>query len=118
MTFWFILKKNSGKQKSNIFRVEIKIVRDAYHEKNFAFDNIYMVLSYHPHLLKSKVVESGIIFPNAEVNKPTFFVLRNVIFTLFTAIKAKCLLNRHIPCFCSDTIYGKSIKKNHKKSHF
>ena len=67
---------------------------------------IYMGLSYHTHLLKSKVVVSGIFFLNAEVNKPTFFVLRNVIFTLFAAIKAKCLLNRHISCFCSDTIYG------------
>ena len=47
-----------------------------------------MGLSYHTHLLKSKVVVSGIIFRNAELNKPTFFVLQNVIFTLFAANKA------------------------------
>ena len=33
---------------------------------------IYEGLSYHIHLLKSRVVDLGVIFLNTELNKPTF----------------------------------------------
>ena len=33
---------------------------------------IYEGLSYHIHLLKSRVLDLGVIFLNTELNKPTF----------------------------------------------
>ena len=48
----------------------------------------------------------------------THFVRRNDDYALLAINKAKHILNRLFSCSCSDTIYGKRIKKNRKKSYF
>ena len=59
-----------------------------------------------------------IIFLNTELNKPHFFARRNDRYALVATNKAKHILNRHFSCFCSDTIYSKSLKKSKKKVPF
>ena len=46
-----------------------------------------------------------------------FFLDEMFFYTLFATYKGKHILHRHISCSCSNTIYSKIIKKNHKKSH-
>ena len=74
--------------------------------------------SYSTHFLKSR---SSIIrnnFLEYRTKKATLFFRRNDFYALFATNKAKHILNRHLPCSCSDTIYSKNKRKNRKKSHF
>ena len=48
----------------------------------------------------------------------TIFARRNDLYALFATNKAKPIVNMHVSCSFSDTIYSKSIKNNRKKSHF
>ena len=75
-------------------------------------------LSYPTHFLKSRgsVIRNN--FLENRTKQATIFARRNDFYALFAIDKAKHILNRHLTCFKSDTIYGKSIKKNRKKSHF
>ena len=75
-------------------------------------------LSYPTHFLKSR---SGVIrnsFFEYRTIPVTLFARRNDFYALFFTNKAEHILNRHISCFCSDSIYSKSIKKNRKKVPF
>ena len=78
----------------------------------------YEGLSYHTHFLNS----SGSIIRNnflkCRSKKATLFARRNDFHALFATNKAKHILNRHLSCSCSDTIYSKSIKKSPKKVPF
>ena len=103
-----LLKKNSGKQKSNILRIETKVFLDVSRipwEKKM-HSTIYEGLSYHIHLLKSRVVYLGVIFLNTELNKPTFLCYEMSFLHYLLQIKQN-VYSRHISCFCSDTIYSK-----------
>ena len=75
----------------------------------------YAVLSYPTHFLKSR----GSVFSNNfleyRTKKATHFERRNDCYALLAKNKANHILNRLFPCACSDTIYGKIIKKNRKK---
>ena len=73
-------------------------------------------LSYPTHFLKSRgsVIRNNFIEYRTE--QATLFAQRNDCYALFATNIAKHILNRHFSCFCSDTIYSKSIKKNRKKS--
>ena len=73
-------------------------------------------LSYPTHFLKSRgsVIRNN--FLEYKTNKATHFVRRNDFYALFAINKATHILNRLFSCSCSDTIYGKSIKKNRKKN--
>ena len=75
-------------------------------------------LSYPTHFLKSRgsVIRNN--FLDYRTKLVILFARRNDLYALFATNKAKQILNRHFSCFCSDTIYSKSIKKNRKKSHF
>ena len=79
----------------------------------------YMGFSYPAHFLKSRgsVIRNS-LFLDTELNKTTSLHGDMLFYTLFSTNKAKYILYRHISCSCSDTIYGKSIKKVDKKSHF
>ena len=69
-------------------------------------------LSYATHFLKSRgsIVRNN--FLEYRTNKATHFVRRNDFWALLALNKAKHILNRLFSCSCSDTINGKSIKKN------
>ena len=75
-------------------------------------------LSYPTHFLKSRgsVIRNN--FLEYRTDQATLFARRNYFYALFATNKAKLMLNRHFSCFCSDTIYSKSIKNKRKKSHF
>ena len=75
-------------------------------------------LSYPTHFLKIRGSVIRIDFLEYRTNKATHFVQRNDFYALLAINKAKHILNRLFSCSCSDTIYGKSIKKTRKKSHF
>ena len=78
----------------------------------------YEGLSYPKHFLKNM---GSVIRNNSHeyrIKQATLFARRNDLYALFATNKAKHILNRHFSCSCSDTIYSKSIKKNHKKSYF
>ena len=74
--------------------------------------------SYPTHLCKSRgsVIRNNIL--EYRTKQATLFARRNDFYALFATNKAKHILNMHFSCSCSDTIYGKSIKKIRKKSHF
>ena len=78
----------------------------------------YAGLSYPTHFLKSRgsVIRNN--FLEYRTNIATHFARRNDYYALLAINKAKHILNRLFSCYCSDTIYSKSIKKNRKKSHF
>ena len=76
------------------------------------------VLSYPTYFLKSRGSVIRKYFLEYRTNKATHFAQRNDFYALLAINKAKHVLNRLCSCPCSDTIYGKSIKKNRKKSHF
>ena len=75
LTFWFILIKNSGKQKSkNTLRVEINQSCDGKRDtmrRSCAIDKMGGVVT-PPTSRKVGVVLLGIIFLNTELNKPQF----------------------------------------------
>ena len=75
-------------------------------------------LSYPTHFWKSRgsVIRNN--FLENITKQATPFARRFEFYALFASNKAKHILNRHVSCSCSDTIYSKSIKKNRKKSHF
>ena len=75
-------------------------------------------LSYPTHFLKSRgsVIRNN--FLEYRTKQATLFVRRNDFYALFATNKAKHILNRHVSCSCSDTIYSKSINKNRKKATF
>ena len=75
-------------------------------------------LSYPTHFLKSRVSDIRNNFLEYRTKQATLFALRNDFYELLVTNKAKHILNRHMSCSCSDTIYYKSIKNNRKKSHF
>ena len=77
----------------------------------------YAGLSYPTHFLKSRgsVIRNN--FLEYRTNKATHFERRNGFYALLAINKANHILNRLFSCSCSDTIYGKIIKKNRKKSH-
>ena len=75
-------------------------------------------LSYPTHFLKSRGSVIRNTFLEYRTKQATIFAQRNDSYTLFATNKAKHILNGHFSCFCSDTIYSKSIKKNRKKSKF
>ena len=78
----------------------------------------YAGLNYPTHFLKSRgsVIRNN--FLEYRTNKATHFVRRNNFYALLAINKEKHLLNRLFSCYCCDTIYSKSLKKNRKKSHF
>ena len=74
-------------------------------------------LSYPTHFLKSR----GSVIKNKfeyRTNKAPHFAGQNDFYALYAINKAKHILNRLFSCSCSNTIYGKSIKRYRKKSHF
>ena len=78
----------------------------------------YEGLSYPTHFLKSRGSVIMNNFLEYRTKQATLFALRNDLYALFATNKAKSILNMHVSCSCSDTIYSKSIKKIKKKSHF
>ena len=74
-------------------------------------------LSYPSLFLKRRgsVIRNN--FLEYRTDKATHFARRNNIYALLAINKAKHILNRLFLCSCSNTIYGKSIKKNRKKSN-
>ena len=76
-------------------------------------------LSYPTHFLKSRGSIIRNHFFEYRTNKATHFArLNNFYALLANNNKAKHILNSLFSCSCSDTIYGKSIKKNKKNSNF
>ena len=75
-------------------------------------------LSYPTHFWKIRGNVIGNNFLEYRTEQATIFARRNDFYALFATNKAKHILNRHVPCSCSDSIYSKSIKKSRKKSHF
>ena len=78
----------------------------------------YKGLSYPDHFKKSRssVIRNNVLkYRTKQVN---IFARRNVLYTLFATNKAKQILSRYILCFCNDSIYGKSIKKQSQKGTF
>ena len=75
-------------------------------------------LSYPTHFLKSRgsVIRNN--FLEYRTNKATQYARRNDFYALLAINKAKPILYRPFSCYCRDTLYGKSINKNRKKSHF
>ena len=75
-------------------------------------------LSHPTHFLKSRgsVIRNN--FLEYRTKKATHFAQRNDFYALLAINKAKHMLNRLFSCSCSDTIYGKSIKKNRKEIPF
>ena len=73
-------------------------------------------LSYPTHFLKSKgsVIRNN--FLEYRTKQATLFVRQNDCYALFATNKAKHILNRHLLCSCSDTIYKKKYKEKSKKS--
>ena len=78
----------------------------------------YAGLRYPTHFLKSRGSVITNNFPEYRTNKATHFAQRNDFYALLAINKAKQILIRLFSCSCSGTIYGKSMKKNRKKSHF
>ena len=76
LTFWFILIRNSCKQKSkNTLKEEINQFCDGKRDtmrSSYAIDKMGGVKLPHPLLEKVGVVLLGIIFFNTELNKPQF----------------------------------------------
>ena len=75
-------------------------------------------LSYPTHFLKSRGGGTRNNFLEYRTKQATVLARRIDLYALFATYKARYILNRHLSCSCSDTIYSKSIKKNRKKSHF
>ena len=75
-------------------------------------------LSYPTHFLKSRgrVIKNH--FLEYRTKQATLFVRQNEFYVLFATNKAKHILNWHLSCPCSDTIYSKSIKRNRKSPIF
>ena len=75
-------------------------------------------LSYPTYFLKSRgsVIRNN--FLEYTTKQATLLARRNDVYALFATNKAKNILNRHFSCFCSDTMYSKSIKKNRKSQIF
>ena len=78
----------------------------------------YAGLSYPTHIFKSRGSVMTNNFFEYRTNTATYFERRNDCYALLTINKANYILNMLCSCSCSDTIYGKIIKKNRKKSHF
>ena len=78
----------------------------------------YEGLSYPTHFLKSRGSVIRNDFLEYRTTQAALFARRNDFDALIATNKAKNILNRHVSCSCSDTIYSKGIKKNRKKSHF
>ena len=78
----------------------------------------YVGLTYPTYFLKTRgsVIRNN--FLEYRTNKATHFAQRNGVYALLAINKAKHILKRLFSCSRSDTIYGKSIKKNGKKCHF
>ena len=74
--------------------------------------------SYPTHFLKSRgsVIRNN--FLEYRTKQATLFARRNYFYAMFAPNKAKHILNRHFSCSYSVTIYGKSITKNGKNTHF
>ena len=75
-------------------------------------------LSYPTHFLKIRGSVISNDFLEYRTNKATQFVQRNDFYALLAINKAKHILNRLFSSSCSDTIYGKSIKKTRKNPIF
>ena len=78
----------------------------------------YEGLGYPTHFLKSRGSVIRNIFFEYRTNQAPLFARRNDLYALLATNKAKPILNMHVSCSCSDTIYSKSKQKNRKKSHF
>ena len=78
----------------------------------------YAGLNYPTHFLKSRGGVTRNNFLEYRTNKATHFARRNDYYALLDINKANHILNRLFSCPFSGTIYGKSIKKNRKKSQF
>ena len=78
----------------------------------------YEGLGYPIHFLKSRgsVIRNN--FLEYRTKQATLFARRNELYALLATNITKPILNMHVSCSCSDTIYRKSKKKNRKKSHF
>ena len=72
----------------------------------------YAGLSYPTHFMKSRgsVIRNN--FLEYRTNKATHFERRNDCYALLAINKANRILNRLFSCSCSDTTYGKILKKN------
>ena len=78
----------------------------------------YEGLSYPTQDFEKKGQWHQELFSKYRTKQVNMFVQRNVLYTLFATNKAKIILNRHISCSCSDTIYNKSRKKIAKRLIF
>ena len=97
LTFWFISIENGGKQKSkNTLRVEIN------------------QLCYTTHFLKSRDSVIRKNFFEYRTKQAPLVTRRNDFYALLATNKATHILNWHVSCSCSDTIYSKSITRNRK----
>ena len=78
----------------------------------------YVGLSYPTHFLKSggSVIRNN--FLKYRTNKATHFDRRNECYVFLAINKANHILYRLFSCSCSDTIYGKIIKKDRKSPIF
>ena len=77
----------------------------------------YEGLSYPTHFLNCRGSVIRKTFLEYRTKHVNIFAQR-FFYTLFATTKSKYILKKHILCFCSDTIYSKSIKKNREKFHF
>ena len=75
-------------------------------------------LSYPTHFLKSRGSVIRNSFREYRTKKAPLLARRNYFNELLATNKAKRILNGHVSCSCSDTIYSKSIKKNRKRPIF
>ena len=75
-------------------------------------------LSYPTHFLKSRGSVIMNNFLEYRTKQATLFVPCIDLYALLATNKAKPILNMHVWCSCSDTIYSKSIKKNRKSPIF
>ena len=64
-------------------------------------------LSYPTHFKKYRgsVIRDNVF--EYRTKQATIFARRNNLYALFATNKAKHILNRHVSCSCSDTIYSK-----------
>ena len=74
--------------------------------------------SYPTHFRKNRGSVTRNNFLEYRTKQATLFARRNDSYALFATNKAKYILNRHFSRSCSDTIYGKGIKKNRKSPIF
>ena len=68
--------------------------------------------SYPTHFLKSRGINITNNFLKGRPKKAVLLCDEMIILHCLLGNKAKHILNRHFLSSCSDTIYGKSIKRN------